>query len=196
MNQRLRERRFVFFEEQLRSYRDAATRAPRADADVVAERRRNRAITALSPTPSPTRRALPRAQITHTATDSPPAKDGAQANALCTAGMAADTVSARSAASSGGTQGASHCGMRRASITPEPPARKPALDSAQAPIEPNAQAANDQTAKRLSTINQLRAWNNFFLEGEGRCDSAVTGNSNKPAFTIAKLRFLRTRSPC
>jgi len=97
------------------------------------------------------------AQTTQTATDSPPAKAGAHPSTASMAGVKADTTEANARANSGGTQGASQSGMRKPWVTPEPPARTPALEAAQAVIAWNAHAASDQSARRLNTPNQLSA---------------------------------------
>ena len=75
------------------------------------------------------------AQTTQTANDSPPAKAGAHPSTASMAGVKADTTEANAAASSGGTQGASQCGMRKASTGPELPARALAFEIAHAPTE-------------------------------------------------------------
>jgi len=97
------------------------------------------------------------AQITQTATDSPPAKAGAHPMTVSMAGVKADTAEANAAANSGGTQGASQSGTRTACIAPEPPARTSALETVHAVTAWKAQAVSDQSAKRLNTTNQLSA---------------------------------------
>jgi len=96
-------------------------------------------------------------QTTQTATDSPPARDGAQASTASMAGVKAETIEANAAANSGGTQGASQSGMRKPSVAPEAPASTPAFETVHAVTAWNAQAASDQRARRLNTTNQLIA---------------------------------------
>ncbi len=97
------------------------------------------------------------AQTTQTTTDSPPAKAGAHPNTASRAGVKAESIEASAGANSGGTQGASQSGRCKASIAPEDPARTPALETVHAVTAWNAQAASDQSARRLNTTNQPSA---------------------------------------
>ncbi len=97
------------------------------------------------------------AQTTQTATDRPPAKAGAHPSTASMAGVKADTIEFKARANSGGTQGASHSGIRKPSVAPAPPVRTPAFEIVHAVIEWNAQAASDHSARRLKTTNQLNA---------------------------------------
>lgn len=101
--------------------------------------------------------ALPIAQTAQTATDSPPAKAGAQSNTASMAGAKAESIEVSARANSGGTQGASQSGSRKASIAPEDPARTPAFEIVHAVTAWNAQAASDQSAIRMNTANQPSA---------------------------------------
>ena len=96
-------------------------------------------------------------QTTQTATDNPPAKAGAHPNTASMAGVKAETIEANAAANSGGTQGASHSGIRKPSVAPAPPVRTPAFEIVHAVIEWSAQAASDHSARRPNTTNQLNA---------------------------------------
>jgi hypothetical protein len=60
-------------------------------------------------------------------------------------------------ANSGGTHALSQTGIRRASIASGAPVKVPALSTVHAASEWNAQAASDQSIKRLTTTNQLMA---------------------------------------
>jgi hypothetical protein len=71
--------------------------------------------------------------------------------------MKVDSIEVNARASSGGIQGASHSGARKASIASEPPARTPEFETDHVVIEWNIQAASDQSARRMNTTDQLRA---------------------------------------
>ena len=96
-------------------------------------------------------------QTTQTATDNPPAKAGAHPNTASMAGVKAETIDANAAANSGGTHGASQSGMRKPSVAPEAPASAPAFETVHAATEWNAQAASDQSARRMNVTDQLSA---------------------------------------
>jgi hypothetical protein len=71
------------------------------------------------------------------------------------AGLEADSMEVKERANSGGIQGASQSGARKPSIAPEPPASAPAFETVHAAIEWNAQAASDQSARRMNITDQL-----------------------------------------
>jgi hypothetical protein len=73
------------------------------------------------------------------------------------AGLKADSMEVNARANSGGIQGASQSGKRKLSIAPELPASAPAFETVHAEIEWNAQAASDQSARRMNVTDQLSA---------------------------------------
>ena len=120
-------------------------------------RRRSAVINRLNTKPKMTIKAIPIPQTVQAATDSPAAKAGAWLRAVSMAGLKADSMEVNARASSGGIQGASQPGTRKLSIAPAPPASTPALETVHAAIEWNAQAASDQSARRMNVTDQLRA---------------------------------------
>ena len=125
-----------------------------ADADI---RRLSTAISPVTKKPTTMTRTAPMAQTVQTAIDRPPASAGAHPSTASMAGVRDAIIEFKLLAYSDGIQGASQTGTCRASIDPAPPAKVPAFTTVQTAIEWNAQAASDQSIKRLTTTNQLSA---------------------------------------